>query len=205
MKVFRVWDAQRELCVLDIPARSTSSITSITSDQVAGDVFVAGFDDGSLRVYDRRLDARESMVQLWQNGRGGAKDIGRGSIRNVHMQRGGFRELVSGSADGYVNLWDIRNTEPVATFTTPEQGLRCIDVHEHAPIICTGSKWVNMWTTSGDMIATLKNPHDGYLTNRTLNYLANVTFHPHRMMVTTNFNQDGHINVYKCTDIMSEY
>lgn len=205
VKVFRVWDAQRELCVLDIPARSTSSITSITSDQVAGDVFVAGFDDGSLRVYDRRLDARESMVQLWQNGRGGAKDIGRGSIRNVHMQRGGFRELVSGSADGYVNLWDIRNTEPVATFTTPEQGLRCIDVHEHAPIICTGSKWVNMWTTSGDMIATLKNPHDGYLTNRTLNYLANVTFHPHRMMVTTNFNQDGHINVYKCTDIMSEY
>lgn len=205
VKVFRVWDAQRELCILDIPARSTSSITSITSDQVAGDVFVAGFDDGSLRVYDRRLDARESMVKLWQDGRNGAKNIGRGSVRNVHMQRGGFRELVSGSADGYVNLWDIRNTEPVSTFTTNEQGLRCIDVHEHAPLICTGSKWVNMWTTSGDLIASLKNPHDRYLTNRTSNYLANVTFHPHRMMLTTNYNQDGHINVYKCTDIVSEY
>lgn len=205
VKIIRVWDAPRELCVLDIPARSLSSITSLTSDQVAGNVFVAGFDDGSLRVYDRRLDARESMVKLWQNGRNGANGIGRGSIRGVHMQRGGFRELVSGSADGFVNLWDIRLSEPVLTFHSQEKNIRCIDTHEHAPIITTGSKSLNLWTTSGDMIHTLRNPHDHYLANRTLNYLLNVTFHPHRMMMATNYNQDGHINIYECSDIIQEY
>ncbi|KAM9938998.1 hypothetical protein OXX80_001537 [Metschnikowia pulcherrima] len=205
VKIIRVWDAPRELCISDIPARSSSSITSLTSDQVAGDVFVAGFDDGSLRVYDRRLDSRESMVKVWQNGRGGAKNIGRGSIRNVHMQRGGFRELVSGSADGFINLWDIRSSAPVSTFTGAEKSIRSIDVHEHAPIITTGSKAVNIWTTSGDVVSTLKNPHDTYLTNRTSNYLSGISFHPHRMMVATNYNQDGHINIYTCTDIVSEY
>lgn len=203
VKIIRVWDAPRELCVLDIPARSSSSITSLTSDQVAGDIFIAGFDDGSLRVYDRRLDARELMVQVWQNGRG--KNIGRGSIRNIHMQRGGFRELVSGSADGYVNLWDIRKTEPVVTFSSLEKTIRCLDVHEHAPIITTGSKSVNIWTTLGDMVATLRNPHETYLTNRTSNYLSSLAFHPHRMMIATNYNQDGNINVYQCGDVILEY
>lgn len=205
VKIIRVWDAPRELCVLDIPARSSSSITSLTSDQVAGNIFIAGFDDGSLRVYDRRLDARESMVQVWQNGRGGAKNIGNRSIRNVHMQRGGLRELVSGSSDGYVNLWDIRKSEPVLTFTSTEKNIRSIDVHEHAPIITTGSKTVNIWATSGDMISTLRNPHDNYLSNRTSNYLSSIAFHPHRMMLATNYNQDGHINIYQCSDIISEY
>ena len=31
VKIIRIWDAPRELCLLDIPARSSSSITSLTS------------------------------------------------------------------------------------------------------------------------------------------------------------------------------
>lgn len=205
VKIIRVWDAPRELCIADIPARSSSSITNLTSDQVAGNIFVAGFEDGTLRVYDRRLDSRESMVKLWQGGRNGCKNMGRGAIRNVHMQRGGFRELVSTLSDGYINLWDIRNNDPVISFNSPERNIRAADVHEHAPIITTGSKSVNIWTTSGDVVATLKNPHDTYLNNRTANYISSIAFHPHRMMVATNYNQDGHINVYSCTDIVSEY
>ena len=105
VKIIRIWDAPRELCLLDIPARSSSSITSLTSDQVAGDIFIAGFDDGSIRVYDTRLDSRESMVMTWKPskqhpGLQQSNYTGLGSIRNVHMQRGGFRELISGSSDG---------------------------------------------------------------------------------------------------------
>ncbi|KAK7678642.1 hypothetical protein QCA50_018369 [Cerrena zonata] len=214
VKIIRVWDAPRELCLVDIPARSTSSITSLTSDQVAGNIFVAGFDDGSLRVYDRRMDSRDSMVKAWPKSRATylssnpvlKASIGRGSIRNIHMQRGGFRELVSGSSDGFINLWDVRLDEPVVSFdNSPEKSIRSIDVHEHAPIITTGSKNVNIWTTSGDLISTLRKPHENYLSNRTSNYLSSTSFHPHRMMVATNYNQDSSINVYNCSDIILEY
>lgn len=214
VKIIRVWDAPRELCLADIPARSSSSITSLTSDQVTGNLFVAGFDDGSVRVYDRRLDSRESMVRVWNGAKAqpgvpaasSRRRYGHGSIRNTRMQRGGLRELVTGSSDGYVNLWDIRESEPVVTFTNePEKSMRCIDVHEHAPVITTGSKSVSLWSTSGDMVSVLKNPHESLLTNRTASYLTGATFHPHRMMLATNYNQDGHINVYSCSDVIQEY
>lgn len=211
VKIIRIWDAPRELCLLDIPARSSSSITSLTSDQVAGDIFIAGFDDGTIRVYDTRLDSRESMVMTWKSPRQqqqqqqqqGQQFIGTGSIRNVHMQRGGFRELISGSADGYVNVWDLRLQNPVLTYTTPEKSIRSMDVHEHAPISMTGVKNVDIWSTAGECLTTLNNPNGS--SHKSLNYLSTATFHPHRMMFATNYNQDGHINVYTCKDTIVQY
>ncbi|KAI5953449.1 KOG1 [Candida jiufengensis] len=205
VKVIRIWDAPRELCLSDIPARSSSSISCLTSDQVAGNIFIAGFDDGSIRVYDRRLDARESMVKLWKSTRsnGNTTNIGFGSIKNVHMQRGGFRELISGSSDGYVNLWDIRSNDPLLTFTTNQ--IRSMDSHEHAPILTTGSKAVNIWSTSGDDLTTLKNPLAEKYLARGINYISNTTFHPHRMMLATNYTQDANINIYTCKDVVVEY
>ena len=213
VKVIRIWDAPRELCLLDIPARSSSSITSLTSDQVAGNVFIAGFDDGSIRVYDRRLDSRESMVRVWKLGRQQPNSqndcqFGYGSIRNVHMQRGGFRELVSGSSDGFVNLWDIRLNDPVMTYTTPDKQIRSMDVHEHAPVLTTGSKSVRMWSTGGTDLATLRNisQESKYLSSgRGINYVSSTTFHPHHMMLATNNTQDSNICIYNCRDVVVEY
>ncbi|ODQ80897.1 hypothetical protein BABINDRAFT_160345 [Babjeviella inositovora NRRL Y-12698] len=199
VKIIRIWDAPRELCVVDIPARSPSSISSLTSDQVAGNVFVAGFTDGSLRVYDRRLDSRDSMVKLWK------PQNTRGFVRNVHMQRGGYRELVSGTSDGSVSLWDIRADEPVTSWEAyPGKTMRCVEVHEHAPIVATASKSLAIWTTSGDMLANLKNPYS-YLSNRTSSYLSSIAFHPHRMMLATNYHQDSNVNVYQCSENYREY
>lgn len=209
VKIIRVWDAPRELCVVDIPARSSSSITALTSDQVAGNLFIGGFDDGSIRVYDRRLDPRESLVKTWKRESNGGQynvaNSSNSSIRNVHMQRGGFRELVSGSVDGQVNLWDVRLNEPVLSFNNKEKSLRCLDVHEHAPIITTGSKSVNIWTTAGDLLSTLRNPNESYLSNRTSTYLSSTVFHPHRMAIATNYNQDSHVNIHRCFDTVVEF
>ena len=40
---------------------------------------------------------------------------------------------------------------------------------------------------------------------RSLNYLSSTTFHPHRMMLATNYNQNSHINLYTCNDTVVEY
>lgn len=128
VKVIRVWAAAPEVCVVDINARSGSCVTSLTSDQMTGNTFVAGFGDGAIRVFDTRNRPQEAMVRKWKDENGGVW------IKSVHMQRGGQRELVSASINGKVRLWDIRMDKCLKIINTTSQGLRTASTHEHLPV-----------------------------------------------------------------------
>lgn len=101
----------------------------MTSDQVEGDVFVAGFGDGAIRVYDQRQKPATAMVKVWKEHKQW--------VTNVHLQRGGQRELVSGCRSGEVKLWDIRMDRSVKTIQATTDHLRTLSVHEHAPVFAT--------------------------------------------------------------------
>lgn len=126
-RVIRIWNAGHEMCTHEIPARSGSCVTALTSDQMTGNIFVAGFGDGAIRVFDTRVRPQESMVRKW-------KDESRQWVRTVHMQRGGQRELLSASRNGKVHLWDIRVDAPLKTFQTTKDVLRTASTHEHLPV-----------------------------------------------------------------------
>lgn len=207
VKVIRCWDALTESVDIDIPAKTSSLVTAITSDQLAGNIFAAGFLDGTIRVYDKRVDPRESMMRLWKSGSSGAGK--KSSINSLKMQRGGFRELVSGNNDGAVELWDIRYQEPVFGFSATgfdgKSSMTSAQVHEHAPIIATTSKNVELWTTSGDSVGLFKNVTPlnsmvGSLTSKNLSFVNSLIFHPHRMMLAANNLHETSINIYQCTE-----
>lgn len=169
VKIIRVWDAHSESLEVDIPAKTSSLVTSITSDQLSGNIFVCGFTDGSLRVYDRRVNARDAMVRLWRSGSGRHNS----SIINVQLQRGGYRELVSGSSNGCIELWDIRSEGSINSFQDEynmdgkskskytqnmnSSTMSCLKLHEHASVIATGTKQIKIWTTSGDILSAFHN------------------------------------------------
>lgn len=207
VKVIRCWDALTESVEVDIPAKTSSLVTSITSDQLAGNIFAAGFSDGTIRVYDKRVDPRESMMRLWKSGSSGAGN--KSSINSLKMQRGGFRELVSGNNDGAVELWDIRYQEPVFGFSATgfdgKSSMTSAQVHEHAPVIATTSKSIELWTTSGDSIGMFKNVTPlnsvvGSLTSKNLSFVNSLIFHPHRMMLAANNLHEASINIYQCVE-----
>jgi regulator-associated protein of mTOR len=87
---------------------------------------VAGFGDGAVRVFDQRMKPTAAMVKVWRDHKQW--------ITNVHMQRGGLRELVSGSRNGEVRLWDLRMDVPFSKITATTNTLRTLSVHEHAPV-----------------------------------------------------------------------
>ncbi|KAK5133478.1 hypothetical protein LTR08_007720 [Meristemomyces frigidus] len=210
-RVIRVWQAGHELCVADIPARSGSCITSLTSDQVEGHVFVAGFGNGGVRVYDQRLCARDSMVMAWTDR---AADH-RSWIVGVHLQRGGLRELVSAESNGGIRLWDIRARAAVAALdgaakqrsTDPPRSrniLRCLSVHEHAPVFATGSAdhTIRVYNTRELSHLGSFEPYMSFLRlaasgprNAPITATA---FHPHRMMLACGAVTDGHVNLFRC-------
>lgn len=174
LKVIKVWNAATELCVGDIPARSSSCVTSLTSDQLAGQIFVAGFGDGVVRVFDQRLNPRTAMVKAYREHQQW--------VTNVHMQRGGVRELISGSRNGEVKIWDIRNQDSIMTVnatgggsstyhrnsTHPDGGyydsnhraptLRSLSLHEHAPVFAVGTDRheVKSFNTNGESLGVFE-------------------------------------------------
>ena len=217
-RVIRVWQAAHELCILDIPARSGSCITSLTSDQVEGNVFVAGFGNGSVRAYDQRLPARESLIMDWVDRRTDHKSW----VVGVHLQRGGLRELISAESNGGIRLWDLRmraavaslagrsprpapGAPPSTTTTTtnpPPRNLRSLSVHEHAPVFATGGAdhTIRVYNTKDLRHLSSAEPYMSYLRLANVPRHAPITataFHPHRMMLACGAVNDGHVNLFR--------
>ncbi|OLL23090.1 WD repeat-containing protein mip1 [Neolecta irregularis DAH-3] len=176
VKVIRVWDAPGEICAYDIPARSGSCVTSISSDQVAGNVFVAGFGDGAVRVYDKRNKPRDSMVRSWKEHKSW--------VSKVHLQRGGNRELASACVDGDIRLWDIRNSKSLRVINA-HKTLKSFAVHEHAPVMATGTlnHIVKVWNMTGSCLSTFSQ-YSGFLPHGNTNVSA-LAFHPHKMALAS--------------------
>lgn len=206
VRVIRVWSAGTELCLADIPARSGSNVTSLTSDQVEGNVFAAGFGDGAIRVYDMRNRPNESMVKVWKEHRGW--------VVGAHMQRGGMRELISAERGGAVRLWDIRMDKSVGVVKGKGDGgvgtLRSLSVHEHAPVFATGSSHNALRVfstasvtadvnTSSAPISVIE-PFSSMLStshNRAAPVIA-TAFHPHRLMLACSVLGEGNVSLFKC-------
>ncbi|KAL9086749.1 MAG: hypothetical protein Q9159_003968 [Coniocarpon cinnabarinum] len=197
-KVIRLWSAETETCVRDIPARSGSCVTSLTSDQVEANVFVAGFGDGAVRVYDQREPNATSRVAQWKEHNQW--------ITNVHMQRGGRRELVSGSRNGEVKLWDIRQNKSIHTMQATKDTLRSLSVHEHAPVFATGTERhsIKVHSMRGAPLSSL-HPYASFMQHSRTSPISATSFHPHRMMLACAALNDTHINLFSCVDTKASF
>ncbi|CAK3787447.1 WD repeat-containing mip1 [Lecanosticta acicola] len=201
-RVVRVWQVGQELCVSDIQTRSSACITSLTSDQVEGNVFVAGFGNGSVKVFDQRLPRSDQMHMSWHEHKSW--------VVGVHLQRGGMRELISAESNGGIRLWDIRMRASVDQYNpsssrTP-RSLRTLSVHEHAPVFATGGKdhVIRVYSTTNvsrkKPISSFE-PYMSYMRALNTPRMAPITataFHPHRMMLACGAVNDGHVNLFKC-------
>ncbi|KAL7621116.1 Target of rapamycin complex 1 subunit kog1 [Parahypoxylon ruwenzoriense] len=199
VRVIRVWAAAYETCIMDIPARSGSCVTSLTSDQMTGNIFVAGFGDGAVRVFDTRLRPQESMVKKWKD------DSDRQWIRNVHMQRGGQRELLSASRNGKVKLWDIRMDSPLRVIQATRDTLRTASTHEHLPVFSVGTSahTVKVFNFDGHELSRME-PYSSFLQQNRGFPISATAFHPHRMILGCAARGDQHINLFTCASEKSE-
>ncbi|KHJ35166.1 putative wd repeat-containing protein mip1 [Erysiphe necator] len=195
VKVIKVWSAASELCLAEINARSGSCITSLTSDQMTGNIFVAGFADGAIRIFDARNKPQEAMVKRWKD------DTDNVWLKCVHMQRGGQRELVAASRNGKVRFWDIRMDKPLRTFRTTNQVLRTASVHEHFPVfsIGTGNHTVKVFNFAGKELSRFQ-LYSNFLHQTKQNPIFATTFHPHRMMLACAARRDYHVNMFTCSE-----
>lgn len=152
---------------------------------------MAGFGDGAVRVFDQRLKPTAAMVKVWRDHKQW--------ISNVHMQRGGLRELVSGSRNGEIRLWDLRLDFPISTTYATQDTLRTLSVHEHAPVFSVGTNRheVKTFNADGGYLSTYE-PYTSFLGHNRSSPIASTAFHPHRTMLACAALNDHHINLVSC-------
>uniref|UniRef100_D8PM15 Raptor N-terminal CASPase-like domain-containing protein n=1 Tax=Schizophyllum commune (strain H4-8 / FGSC 9210) TaxID=578458 RepID=D8PM15_SCHCM len=131
-RTVKVWDAQTETSVSDLDTNSNAPLTSMTSDVAYPQTFVAGFADGAVKVFDRRLDDEQAIVRSYTEHNSW--------VQNVKWLPKGDRQPMSASLDGEVKLWDLRGSEmSVQTWDTQSTGISAFDIHPLTSVFATTS------------------------------------------------------------------
>lgn len=105
-------------------------------------VFLAGFGDGMVKIFDRRLDDDDAIVRSYSSHSSWvqkvkwhpsipAQYISARSVVSVWLQVHLSNFVRDCSIDGEVKLFDIRGSDrPVHTWDLFPQGLSAFDVHD---------------------------------------------------------------------------
>lgn len=106
-RLIRPWDAHREVAnsvgamenfrvchinnpcvdIQEIVTQSESPVTSISSNPDSPSLFMAGFGDGRIQLFDRRLDSEDCVVRSYS----GHRDW----VQGVRWQKGSLKDFVS--------------------------------------------------------------------------------------------------------------
>ena len=112
-----------------MPTQAGSNLTAIASDEPDGNVYVTGFGDGVVRLFDKRSDvAAQTVIYTWRKHHTW--------IQSVHIQRSGLKEIITGSMNGEVCIWDVRKPDaPLYEDFVQPRGLMALAVHSGAPVM----------------------------------------------------------------------
>lgn len=181
-----LWDLQSEARKQDIPTGADSCVTSLISDTSGRSLLVAGFGDGTVRLFDRRLSPVECRVMTLREHTG--------RVIKVHLQKGSEGKIISASCVGDLRFWDPRFTESVKVHNTP-RGFTAVDMHPRADVIACGivGQTISVYNESGDTLSTIRY-HEGFLGQRIGNINC-ITFHPHLVKLAAG-STDSFVSVY---------
>ncbi|XP_055346858.1 regulatory-associated protein of mTOR-like [Paramacrobiotus metropolitanus] len=186
-KLLRVWNLESETRIVDIPTRLDSSASSICSDSTSTGIFAAGYQDGSVRLYDRRCPAYDAQVMIFD---GHASSV----VSTKMPENVLFHKIYSGSADGDVKVWDARVPNQVSSNKTIP-GMTAMDVHEKAEVFACGSNGqsLNVYNFLGSQLSSVKY-YEGFMGQR-IGPVSAVAFHPLRTTLAVGCT-DSFVSVY---------
>lgn len=125
VRIIKVWDANSESEVQDIPTCAEFGVSCLSSD--SEHCIAAGFLDGSIRIYDTRLKKTDCRVSTFR--KHSEKILG------LHMFKPGEKHinLISGDSGGEVRFWDKRAPTSVKRLDVGQK-MNVMTVHPNADV-----------------------------------------------------------------------
>lgn len=125
VRTIKVWDAQSESKIQDIPTCAEFGVSCLSSDGEHS--IAAGFLDGSIRIYDTRLKKTDCRTFTFRKHSE--------KILTLHMFKPGEKHinLVSGDSGGEVRFWDKRAPTSVKRVDVGQK-MSVMSVHPNADV-----------------------------------------------------------------------
>ena len=151
-----------------------SPVTSLHCDPENIHLLLAGFGDGTVRLFDSRVTSSSPSQRVMTFREHKNCWVGR-----VRMRAGGAK-VYSGDASGQVKIWSVNRPESFTTLQTLPTA-SALDFHAHADVIAAGSpqQMVTVLTDDGTSLGTVKY-HDGFRGQR-IGPISCLAFHPYKV------------------------
>ncbi|KAI9205108.1 raptor N-terminal caspase like domain-containing protein [Polychytrium aggregatum] len=188
-KFIRIWDAYRETCVRDISTQTGQPVTSLASNRQNPFLVIAGFNDGAIRLYDRRQSGTDCLVHT-------ISDHRQRILSTIFHHPS--EQLISASASGEVRLWDLRSTGATAVLEgAGASDMSAFAVHEQAPLIVRGSASHTMCVQNieGQILSQIRY-HEGYILGQKPGAINHIDFHPHSLVFAASAAGTNSISIY---------
>jgi regulator-associated protein of mTOR len=176
----------------------------MTSDETTGGTLVAGFGDGTLRLFDARSRPEYAVKMTMKEHTSW--------VVQTHVYAG-KNEMLSGSVSGELKFWDLRYPRTsVKSLEAHRSPMTALAVHDYAPIFArygieevaevnvwlkldfslycfalfaysSGShnQFIKVFKSDGEQLALIRY-HEGFLGER-IGPVSCLAFHPHRLFL----------------------
>jgi len=185
----KIWDLNKELAVQEVPTESQTCVTCLCSDKNETNCIVAGFGDGTVRIFDRRTSSKYAAVTIFSEHKSW--------VVNTCMPRILNKQIISGAYNGDVKIWDLRNpkssTKTIIAHTVPS--VSALTVHDFFPIFAIGTQdqRVKVINFHGEEVSIIRY-HDGFLGQR-IGPVSAMAFHPYKMKLSAGCT-DSIVSIY---------
>lgn len=183
----RIWDAEKESKVQDIPTGADSCLTCLSSNAELTGLITAGCGDGTVRVYDRRMPQNECCLHVFHEHSGWV-------VNASLLHKENTAQIISGSVAGDVKFWDVRHTNSIKSIP-PTNAMTAMAIHSSLDLIACGaaSQFISVFNENGDNVSTIKY-HDGFMGHR-IGPISCLAFHPYKASLAAG-SIDSLISVY---------
>eukprot|EP00804_Cyclotella_cryptica_P015292 CCRYP_005406-RB/>CCRYP_005406-RB protein AED:0.22 eAED:0.22 QI:45/1/1/1/0.6/0.5/6/884/1709 len=207
-KLIRCWDLASEKCRNSFQTGSDALLTTLTStwnysfsDGYSGlgpDVFLAGYSNGVLKLYDSRSKDGAPAMHLTE-GRNSAVtrrlkysefDEHSSWIIDVSFTTfGGRHEVISGCVAGSIKYWDLRYSSSIRTLDHKMQ-MTALTVHSNIPMLATGSPAQFIKTISHDGTTQQVIRYHEKIPGQRIGPVSCLSFHPHMPYLAAGFSDE---------------
>uniref|UniRef100_A0A182S6J8 Uncharacterized protein n=1 Tax=Anopheles maculatus TaxID=74869 RepID=A0A182S6J8_9DIPT len=176
-KYIRLWDAEREMRICDIPSGSDTAVLKMSC--APNGFLAAGFYDGSVRTFDRRCppaEARCATIREHIN-----------PVLAVCLRDDG-ESLVTAGVDACVRLYDIRKAYSSFHQWVAGTDVSAMAIHTSADILACATSQITIYGLDGVVLSSGRS-NEGFMAPRK-GVASCLSFHKYKLNLAAGYNDN---------------